>query len=548
MACVLYAILQSLASMYISGALTLEELDSETIEELENLRSHPVNINTSSKARLLGCGLFSAYQAASIIDYRERNGDILSITELGLVDGFTQEAAALLKPFISLESIRAPGQRAGKGIGGSARARITESGYLAKVETDFGESAKANLGYKSDGTISACAAYYGRAKPWKIIAGAYNARYGQGLTMWNGMSLSGFSSVASFCRHATGLSASTSSNPSANGLAADISFGRLTLCAMGSFRVIKENGTPNALNLSAGGAVNYLWRSGEATACVDARSDGVVAGLSFRSHPGKVDLFGEAAWDFASGCPAGVVGIQGNPGWQKVWVLLLRYYSTDFSSAGAGPRTGSKTSDEAGASAGLKLNWFESTLDASIKPSEYRSEGWKAIQVKGILCASPTFKIGRASTVTTLRLCERYRPEEKNAFKTDLRAEADCQMNNWRAHFRWNSLWNIGSSWLWYAEGGYDSAAIKVFLRGGLFKVDNWDDRIYVYERDVPGAYNVPAYYGRGYNISLTGGWKILRGTFPRHEFNLRLSTVQYPWTEAKAAKWQCHLQYTFRL
>jgi hypothetical protein len=44
-----------------------------------------------------------------------------------------------------------------------------------------------------------------------------------------------------------------------------------------------------------------------------------------------------------------------------------------------------------------------------------------------------------------------------------------------------------------------------------MFAVDNWDDRIYVYERDAPGSFNVPAFYGRGLWTSVYLSWKYSR-------------------------------------
>ena len=44
-----------------------------------------------------------------------------------------------------------------------------------------------------------------------------------------------------------------------------------------------------------------------------------------------------------------------------------------------------------------------------------------------------------------------------------------------------------------------------------MFCVDDWDDRIYVYERDAPGSFNVPAMYGRGVWGSVVMSWKVSR-------------------------------------
>ena len=59
-----------------------------------------------------------------------------------------------------------------------------------------------------------------------------------------------------------------------------------------------------------------------------------------------------------------------------------------------------------------------------------------------------------------------------------------------------------GSSFggLVYQEGGYTSPSgrWRVSLRATLFCAGDWDARIYCYERDAPGTFSVPAYYGKG--------------------------------------------------
>ena len=57
-------------------------------------------------------------------------------------------------------------------------------------------------------------------------------------------------------------------------------------------------------------------------------------------------------------------------------------------------------------------------------------------------------------------------------------------------------------------EIGYKHPLWYLYLRQGAFMVDDWDDRIYVYERDAPGNFNVPALYGRGFWTSMYLSWK----------------------------------------
>ena len=88
----------------LTGASAIEELDEGEYERLEALLSRPLSLNAASLTRLQSCGLFTRFQALSLSDYRRRNGDIRSATELGLIDGFSPESAAALAPFLSFYS------------------------------------------------------------------------------------------------------------------------------------------------------------------------------------------------------------------------------------------------------------------------------------------------------------------------------------------------------------------------------------------------------------------------------------------------------------
>ena len=77
-----------------------------------------------------------------------------------------------------------------------------------------------------------------------------------------------------------------------------------------------------------------------------------------------------------------------------------------------------------------------------------------------------------------------------------------------------------------------------------MFRVDNWDDRIYVYEGDAPGNFNVRGYYGRGFWTAMTAGVKCSRSC----RAYLRASYLDYPWQtpgteEKKPGKAELKLQ-----
>lgn len=540
---ILFCFLQIAPASLIAGASSAEDLDQQTFERLESLRSHPIDINASSQSRLASCGLFSSYQAASIVDYRQSNGDILSLTEFGLIDGIGPEYAAALKDYVIIQSRSAPGQKHKMGLDGKVTARYGSSGYFAKGQASLGDRVELALSSKKGAPFNGSLAYYGRRSLGKVVLGSFNARYGQGLTLWSGMTMSGFSSPDAFCKRSTGISLATTTSPSSclQGAAADFSFGKW---ALGTLLGVSDSGFLPAVNCG------YLGRKTQFSLTVAARtpmfgkppSYSLTAGADLRTHLGKFDLFAEAAWDFTARGVASVLGLRMDPAYQVNWTILSRYYSPSFVGVGpAGVRSASKTSDEAGVSLGGRVKWFSATLDGAYHPSR------KSSQFKALAVAVPVFKAGPVDIQPTIRLACRWKPQEKVPLRCEARGQVDVAFGGWKARARADCVWCKGFSWLWLAEGGYASTALSVYLRGGLFRIDNWDDRIYVYERDVPGFFNVPAYYGRGWNASLVASYKIKGGGRRSHKIDARISTVQYPWTAVrKEGKLEYRAQYSF--
>ena len=95
-------------------------------------------------------------------------------------------------------------------------------------------------------------------------------------------------------------------------------------------------------------------------------------------------------------------------------------------------------------------------------------------------------------------------------------------------------------------DASYRSNNLTAHIRAGIFKVDHWDDRIYVYEYDAPGNFNVPAYYGRGVWTSAVLSYKVQR--FLR--LYLRASYIVYPLMDIekkKPGRAELKLQSVFR-
>lgn len=519
----------------ITGASAIEELDESEVERFQRLSDHPIDLNTASRSRLLSSGLFSVYQTASIVDYRSRTGDILSGEELSLVDGFSPEYARALAPFVTFSSSSAPGAPRSGRVSNTLVLRTSlrhdDGGgvigaYALKESLSIGERAELNWSTRTTyskgdlgiGTVSA--ACYGRRHLGKVVLGHFNARFGQGLNIWSGFSLSGVSSAGSLRKNPSGLGATTSFSPSFCGVATDWTFGCWTLSAAYSFPSLPLlNVSRSFRNFSCGAsatpdAVSADWRLGFRDFC----------------------FYGELAWD---GAPAAVGGLLWVPSYGKTVALSGRYYSPDFKGVNAGPvRSGTKASDEAGVSAAYSSSLLNVTADICVHPLK------RTGQIRGVASISPVFELGPFSIKPSLRANARFRPQETFRWRSDLRSDLDVALGPLSAHARLEFLKCKDLAWLGYAELGY-SSSLSAWCRWTLFKVDEWDDRIYVYERDAPGTFNVPSYYGRGWGLSLYLNWKISR----HHRLCLRASTLQYRWMEEpKPSRSEVRVQYCLSL
>lgn len=67
------------AAAYLSGVSELEQIPEEEMEKWWDLAEHPVPINLVGRNVLEASGLMSMYQIVSLLDYRARSGDVLSI-------------------------------------------------------------------------------------------------------------------------------------------------------------------------------------------------------------------------------------------------------------------------------------------------------------------------------------------------------------------------------------------------------------------------------------------------------------------------------------
>ena len=553
------------AILYLTGAGSEEELDEQEMERFAALASDPLEINLASGSRMVSSGLLSRYQAASLMDYRSRNGDVLSVSELAAVDGFGEEYAKALGPFISFVSGALPGHvrtdtsrtdhevLARSAVKGDAFCYGTKYRINSGDALEFSCAARTKYSDKERFPPSAWSmnmTYYGRKRLGKVIVGDFNARFGQGLALWSGMSLSGLSSSASFGKRPSGLSPSWSWSGigSHRGVAADFTTGRSVLSMFVSFPGLRswcESGRPAGISLMTGANITRYSRNGQFSLTGYCRTEpetmsakpkaGKLSG-DFRYSRRGVDYFGELAWDFAGKSPGVVLGTVVPLGGEWRLSSAVHAYSADFSPDFAGGMRGwTKTSDEYGAALGVERAGSFLTADLSVRDSD-RSRR----QIR-VLFKLPLQLTG--TSVLSVRITERFRPyEEILKYRTGARCDLDWSSSGlsarygpsdkpaWKFRGRAEGLLCRSQAGLAYLEGGRKTDRLSAYLRGTIFIVDNWDDRIYSYERDAPGNFTVPAYYGRGWSLSAVAGCKIVidKRAYKVLKLYFRAATLEY--------------------
>ena len=589
------------AVLLLSGASSMEELSAEELERYEDLRRKPLDLNRCGRSRLLACGLFTPFQVASILEHRRQGGEILSLTELMLIEGFTSRKVDALRHFIVIRAEDGPiGAKKLRPeldleLRGAVSVPVPDSrskdrgeqrtGYGSKLHLSLGQRAELSIvGRKSYdsgrfGPVSASAVYYGRRYLGKVVLGAFNARFGEGLTQWSGFSLSSLSSVASFRKSGSGLSPSASFSPGMTGMAADFNLRRFTLstaigCAPEALAKLslftKASGSTNPGSTAPGIAAlaDLSWTGRLIHAGVTATCE--AAGVHFLGSLPNLSLFGETSLTY-KGAFSAIAGTVWTPEYARKFALQLRWFD---------PSIKGKNS---GAAFGFELPDWCFTLDARYRADTRKQKyrGFLRYSKEIILPARPrapssvplpevnlpeaslpdissrpvteqpatvpeaSVSVPARSLIVSARLAANYAPGEAHPTRVELRSELAFTSGAWKFSTRLDGIYCASFAFHAFLEAGYLTPKLSSYLRLGGFLIDNWDDRIWVYERDAPGSFTVPAYYGRGVHCSLYCAWKPSR----HHSLYLRTSLVSYPGNPTpKKGKFEFKLQYRLRI
>ena len=519
------------------GLTELSEADPSDLEHFQQLLRKPLPLNAAGKRLLEESCLFTSYQVECLLDYRERNGQILSVRELAQIDGFGEHFAALAAPFINFDAL-------GKDIF-SRTAHAEEAFSAASLRISEGKAsysvgAKALAEYSGRrGVAGVSLAYKMGNTPWKetprehlmggslslkggkclrsLVLGCFNARFGQGMAQWSGIVMESFSTPSSLMKRPSQISPYTgwSTSYAMCGAAAHLAFGPFSL-------VPYADVTGGKYGLTS----SWSFRDGNLGLGLHYSGTGLVTGYAepslavsadYQHSLGAAVLFAELMCrpHFSSYVEYGIVGgVRYRLGTSDMGLRLQashKYF--DLSAAWACAWQGMKHS----MNLGLKSCFYPR--------GAYRTP---AGAMKNKLTAAYIYD-GALGRKGTMKMQTRYNITLKNlspACRSD-----DPYLNAW-PFFRTELSQSISMSWgpcsaglklcggylakrqkdsqdvyghlfgMVALDGSFEAQWCKLRIQAALFVVDDWDGRIYWYQYDAPGMFNLSPLYGRGWSAA----------------------------------------------
>lgn len=476
----------------------------------------------------------SAFQRQSIIDYCEEYGEILSSSELSLVDGFTADEALWLWNDAK-SALPSPDGGTSHLVTARFKKKFLSDGFSATVRYDLaGRKLSAGLTLDNDPMEKPVDFISGYVKYGRVLAGDFSARFGQGLVMWNGLAMNVMGEPSSLARRAGGLKGYRSTDESDFLRGAAVSFDVGRRCEVSVFasynaldaaaddssytsivtgglhstdsEIAKRHSMHEVL---AGTNVSFSgsnWKVGATAAgySYDRKNgrkvkdynrlqqyDGLWGNFSadWTVTLGHWRLFGEAALD-AHLAPAVLSGVIWSPSYGFEVSAVAKVFSPSYIAAHS---AGSAYNQVGGAVAARyrKGRWtFNMNVDAGWYPWYRYQKPAGGGQLKLRLAAQYAFSAGPQI------LCQL-------SFSSILKGKLHVSVPIGR--FSVNSRFEANEGGLaTFLEGTFTARRLQISARGTFYNVSDWEHRVCFYEKGTPQSFSMESYYGKGYGGYLT--------------------------------------------
>lgn len=582
----LYQILQEQTEDRLSEALELDATNDsyeDLIDDYLYFLENPVNINSEEAVHLEEIGLLSTFQLEALQQYRRQYGDLLFPSELLMVEGFTEAVVTVITPLIVFGKSEKAQEAEKPGLGkmltqGQHQVTVnfaekfggeTNENYLGgpqKVqlkhtyhykqklrfgvvtEKDAGEPKFFDFigahGYMADLKIT------GSFRIKEIALGDYQLGFGQGLTLWSGMSF-GKASGGSPMRRASGVKPKTSSGEGKffRGAATTLRYRDFYATAFYSIRnvdsTLQESGyhrTPNELakrhavrQQVFGGHLCYASPSLEIgyTAyqlCSKAERQ-TNMGLDFRWLIGKTAFFGELSRS-DNGAFAGLIGMTMKPRGYIDFSVLYRNYDKDYQSFFNGAfGESSRRQGEEGFYLGVQCapapRWN------LLAACDFFRLKWLTTQVYNPSWGQEySLKLShQISNSASMQLRFKSKTKMKNSANDHVFTHYPVFYTKRSLNFQISYCINEALTFSdkaayshYLNDDGANSRGVFVChdisykpqekpysltFRYALYDSDDYYSRVSVYENDVLGAFSIPSLYGRGSRLYLLGNLKL---------------------------------------
>lgn len=560
--------------------LEVGEADYDELqEELMEFATEQIDLNNTTEAELQRLRFLTPQQIDAILLYAYKH-PFESLSELDLIPELQPYEVRNLKAFVSVKPKENDNRMYFREVFHYAKHEITARTDVRNIENFQMDPVYGQLKYKFNyqnrvqfgvalrretGVPAENMTYGGYLQLTDvaphlhtIVAGNYQAAFGQGLVLNSGFHMGKSGYVLSAGNAPEGLKKySSASRASLHGTGITLEFGditRLKTEVSALYGLSRSNDTAWKHTLGANLTFKHRRLKVGLTAVENLYTDSLryyyetaaynqnyfrgdkqtVLGLNFRYNHGWFDLFGEFAtaqnrkWGNGAevGCrfiPVSDVGL----------IVLCRYYSPTFDNTlGYGFSETSRINDEHGVYLGAEIkrlkNWrFELYGDvfyfSGIKYSiNYApSYGYDAMGLAEWYPQQP------------YSMSWRFRARDKgNKSQYSLRYQCNWQSGSWKLRTQADGniandttqILTYGISILQDVEYQFAKVPIVLQLRLQGFDVRNWDNRIYNYENDVLYAFSIPATYGTGGRFYLNFRWHII----PQLALYLRVSETIY--------------------